>query len=182
METLLNEFGGSAVWPVVLGALPLMALGLWVRRSGRRRLGLAMEARAAERSLRDVRAGLVAVRGRFARACDGRATVEDGAARVYVEGAPSLSEGTPVVVVGCATHQQADVHAGYRDGGAAWVIDARGDGNGVSARPDALAHAVRRGRLRATCGAALFALGIAVAAASALVAARAAHGSYDLVE
>jgi hypothetical protein len=182
MDALLNELGGAAVWPVLLAALPLVAVGLWIRRGGRRKLRLALEARAAERSLRDVRAGLVAVRGRWKLAPDGRATVEDERARAYVEGAPRIDEGTPVVVVGCATHRQADVQAGYRDGASAWVIDARGEGSGVSARTDALGHAVRLGRARAAVGAALFAVGIALAVASSLVAFRASHPSYDLVE
>jgi hypothetical protein len=180
METLLNEFGGSAVWPVLLGALPLVAMGLWVRRAGRRKLRLALEARAAERSLRDVQAGLVAVRGTVKTAPDGRLTVEEGGARAYVEGASRLDEGTAVTVVGCATHRQADAQASYRDGGAAWVIDARGEGNWVSSAPDALSRAVRVGRLRAALGAALFAAGIAVAVASSLVAWRASQSGYEV--
>jgi hypothetical protein len=184
MESLLNQFGGSAVWPILIAALPLGVIGLVLRRAARHRLGDAVRARRAERPLAQVRPGMVTVRGRWRTLPDGKTLVEDESALVLVErasGAAPIADGTPVVVVGCATERQAGP-GGYRDGGAVWLIDTRLDGGLVSPRADALDRRVRAARLRSALGAALFATGLAVAAATAVISFRATHASYDIAD
>lgn len=179
MEGLLNSLGLEAFWPVLVGALPLVVIGFALRRDARRRAERVAQARAAERTLREVHAGAVTLTGTW-RVLDGnRGYLEDAGGRVLVEREPEaapLADGAPVLVVGCATHQADDPRAsGYRADARLWVIDTRGDGCFATPRTDELARAGSAARLRASLGAFLFAAGIAVALASYVVAWRAAH-------
>jgi len=188
MEGLLNLYGMSAFWPVmVLAGLPLVVVGLFLRRRARRRAEAIAQASRAQRSIRDVQAGLVTLVGLWRETGVGPAVVEEEAGsehRVVIEreaGAAAIPDGTRVVVVGCATHQADDPRpSGYRGSPRVWVVETRGDGQFVSPRPDALARASSSTRALASVGALLFAAGVVVAVASTVIAWRAAHdGSYD---
>src|SRR5437867_11372851 len=136
MEGLLNEWGVSAIGPIiVLCALPLMVGGRLLRRRGRRRADGVALARAARCKIGDVAAGgTVALAGRW-RALDGaRGILEEPDAperRVLVErpkGSTPIADGAEVLVVGCATRQVDDPRgASYRGGGRIWRIEAHGD-------------------------------------------------------
>jgi hypothetical protein len=181
MERLLNIYGLSAVWTVLVCALPLVAIGFWLRRDARRRAERVATVRAAERGLREVRGGSVTLTGTWRRSDGSRGFLEDDAtkARVLIEREPDakpLPDGARVLVVGCATHQIDDpCAAGYRADAKLWVVDTRGDGCFSTARPDELTRASAAARARGSLGAILFATGIAVALASGVVAWRAAH-------
>jgi len=183
MDGLLNEWGMSAFWPVmVLGAVPLAVIGWLLRRRARTRaygIALATESR---RKIRDVAAGAVTLVGVWRIAGNGQTLLEEesgSAHRVCVErdgDAPAITDGATVLVVGCATHQLDDSRpTGYRGASKVWVVDTRGDGHFVSPAVDALERAAGAARRRAGVGAMLFAAGIAVALASCVVAYRAAR-------
>src|SRR5438309_1199715 len=131
MEGLLNIYGLSAFWPVLVAALPLTAIGFALRRDARRRADRVAQARAQERGLREVRGGAVTLTGvwRVIEGSGGRAFLEDetGRARVMVErepGAAPFADGARVLVVGCATHEIDDPRAaGYRAEAKLWVVD-----------------------------------------------------------
>ncbi len=187
MEGLLNLYGHSAFWPVmVLIGLPLVAFGLILRRRARRRTEALAAAKSAQRQIRDVQAGLVTLVGLWRDTGNGSGVLEEepeSEHRVLIEreaGAPAIKDGTLVVVVGCATHQTDDPRpAGYRGSPRIWVVETRGDGQLVSPDTEALTRAAFSARTQSGLGAALFAAGIMVAIASCVIAWRAAHDSYD---
>jgi hypothetical protein len=187
MEGLLNHFGMSAFWPVmVFVGLPLIAIGLVLRRRARRKADAAEAAVRAQRPIREVQAGTVTLVGLWRPVAGGGIVEEEPGSehRVMVEraeGAPSIADGQMVLVVGCATRQADDPRpAGYRGSPRVWVVETSGDGQMVTPDTNALASAVKVSRAASALGAALFAAGIAIAAASAVIAWRAAHDSYDL--
>jgi hypothetical protein len=187
MEELLNQYGMSAWWPVmVLVAVPLVVGGLWLRRHARRRAEAIHQARAAHRPIREVGAGTVTLIGLWRPSATGTSGIvedEPGSEhRVLVEraeDAPPIPDGTMVLVVGCATHEAADPRpTGYRGSPRLWVVEARGDGHFVSARVDALERAAVGARARSGAGAILFACGVMVAVASCVIAYRASHDGH----
>src|SRR4051812_29754710 len=103
MEALLNEWGMSAFWPVmVLGAVPLVVLGWLLRRRARRRAdGIAL-ADESRRKIRDVSAGAVTLVGVWRVAGNGQALLEEEPGsehRVRVErdrDAPPVADGARV--------------------------------------------------------------------------------------
>jgi hypothetical protein len=187
MEGLLNIYGHSAFWPImVLLGLPLTVIGLMLRRRARRRTETLAQAARAQRQIRDVQAGLVTLVGLWRDTGNGSGVLEEepeSEHRVLIErgaGAPQIADGTMVVVVGCATHQADDPRpAGYRGSPRIWVVETRGDGQFVSPDTNALARAAFTARTQAGLGAALFAAGVMVAIASCVIAWRASHDSYD---
>jgi hypothetical protein len=178
MEELLNQFGVTAWWAaVVLVAVPLVGVGLALRRQARRRVDRAGLARAARRPIREIVPGAVALVGRW-RALDGtRGILEDEGGRVQVERAPfapAIADGTELLVFGVATRQTDDpTAASYRGESRIWVVDAREKEHLVTAAVDALDRAVARARFRAAAGAVLVAAGVMVAITSSLIAYRA---------
>jgi hypothetical protein len=172
---LLSDFVWSGLWlPLVVAAAPLGAIGLWLRVRGRAALGDAREAIAAKRALRDLTPGRVTLVGGWSPCAGGALLTDDEgrAAKVLVEPAPAITPGTPVLVVGDATHEEAAPRAvrGYRDGGRVWVVTASGPGALITTDVAHLDGALRRARRRARAGAALFASAVAAAAFGVLVA------------
>jgi hypothetical protein len=191
MEELLNAFGTTALWPMILVALPLVSGGWWLRRLGRRRTLALARARASRRSIRELTAGEVMVSGRFTALGGGRALLEEGEDRAVIErepNAPAIVDGERVLVAGLAIDQVDDPRpGGYRARARLWRIDARGSSALVAPGANGFERATRAARLRGTLGALLFAAGVAVAVASSVIAWRAAvqvddTGSYGEVE
>jgi hypothetical protein len=179
MEGLLNWFGWAAWGPVVVLALPLAVVGLVVRAAARRRVDSIALTQAARRRLTDVDSGLCTLEGawRPTRGADGLVEDSTGAAVLVVrdEGADAIADGTPVLVVGCAGGEGDDPRgSGYRGHARLPRVIACGVGHFVSTDRALLDRTARAARVRATVGAALFALAISVAAAAMLVAWRAA--------
>lgn len=197
MEALLNSFGSQAFWPVVLTAgLPLMVIGLYLRRRARRTAYRIALAKSARRELREVGPGVVTVSGRW-RPLDedgSRGAIEHEGACAIVEcddrAAAGIAEGTPVLVTGWATHQvENPLGASYRDQMRVWSIEARRDPRGgaeqITPRLDALEYGAKRARRIGRVGAALFAAGIGAGITSGLIVHRAIseqldYRSYDL--
>jgi len=182
MEGLLNEYGWVAFGPVlVLLALPLMVIGVMLRRRGRKSADGVALTRASRRKIGDVSAGLVAVEGRWRGLDGGRGIVEEPDAperRVLVErapDAPAFDDGAEVVVIGLATRQVDDPRGtGYRGPSRVWVIEARGGEHRATAG-GGLERAARAARGLSTVGAALFAAGLMVALATCVIAYRASQ-------
>jgi hypothetical protein len=171
----VSDFVWSGLWlPFVVVFAPLAVVGLWLRLRGRAAVGEAREAIAARGPLREVTPGRVAFTGAWTPYAGGVLVVDDDgrAAKVLVEPAPSIAPGTPVLVVGDATHEEAAPRAalGYRDGGRVWIVTAAGPGAVITTDVGHLDVVLRRARRHANAGAALFASGIAAAAFGILVA------------
>lgn len=175
MTDLISDFVWSGLWlPLVVAAAPLAVVGLWLRVRGRAALGDARAAVAAKRPLRELTPGRATVVGAWSPCAGGALVVDDEgrAAKVLVDPAPAIAPGTPVLVIGDATHEEAAPRAalGYRDGGRVWVVTAAGPGALITTDVTHLDGALRRARRRARAGAALFASGVATAAFGVLVA------------
>ena len=180
MEGLLNWFGWTAWGPVVAVALPLAVVGLWLRGMARRRLETLALTRGARRKLGDVAAGVVTVEGvwRVSRGGDGLVEDDVGAAVLVTRepDAAPIADGARVLVVGVAGGEGDDPRgSGYRGHARLPRVVACGLGHFVSTEPALLERQTRAAQLRATVGAALFAAAVAVAAASTMVAWRAAQ-------
>lgn len=177
MEGLLNAFGGSAFWPVVVTVLPLLAGGIWLRRLGRRRARSLERVRGRARALRDLSAGEVLITGRFTRLSEERALIEEEDGRAVIERgphAPKVADGSVVWVRGLATDQVDDPRpGGYRASARVWLIDARERGALIAVGPSGIERAIARAGRLGTVGALLFAIGVAVAVASSVIAWRA---------
>jgi hypothetical protein len=187
MEGLLNHFGMSAFWPVmVFVGFPLVVIGLLLRRRARQNADRAEAAVRAQRPIREVQAGTVTLVGLWRDLGGGSGILEEETGsehRVLVErgeGAPAIADGDLVLVVGCATRQTDDPRpAGYRGSPRVWVVETRGEGQLVTPNTDALARSVRLARVAGAFGAALFAAGLVVAVASCVIAWRASHDAFD---
>jgi hypothetical protein len=187
MEGLLNHFGMSAFWPVmVFIGLPMVVLGLVLRRRARKSADQADAALRAQRPIREVQAGTITLVGLWRDLGGGNGILEEEPGsehRVLVErgdGAPAMADGDMVLLVGCATRQTDDPRpAGYRGSPRVWVVETRGEGQLVTPNTDALARAARLSRVAGAIGAALFAAGLAVAVASCVIAWRASHDACD---
>ncbi|MDB4970718.1 MAG: hypothetical protein JWN44_6407 [Myxococcales bacterium] len=183
MTEMLNWLGAAAWGPVAVFAIPLAIVGLMVRATARRQAETIALTLGARRQVASVTSGLVTVEGtwRPTRGGDGRGgdgLVEDasGAAVLITRDADAdaITDGTPVLVVGCAGGVGDDPRgSGYRGHARLPRIVACGLGHFVSSDRAMLDRGARSARLRATVGAALFALAISIAAAAMMVAWRA---------
>jgi hypothetical protein len=175
MDELLNQFGPLAWCPVALGALPLVLLGLVLRRRERRREATLAEVRAATRQVRAIAPGLVAIAGSW-RQLGAIGLIEDASGAVLVEQPferPRIPDGETALVFGCAARQADDPRSvGYRDG-KLWVIDAREPGSFVAVGHETLDRERRVARVVSRVGAALFTVGMLLALGSGVVAWRA---------
>jgi|GEM_PF-3119607 len=169
------EWLGPTLWiPALLAAVPLVTLGLLLRRSGKSRAARWLEAESARCDLRNLQAGMVTVSGRWRPEGNGGFVDGDnGSVRVVSTGSAKLVAGEPVVIHGVATHDEGDAGS-YRDSGRVWVVDA--SHGFVSGDPAVLGRRRRAARVRASLGAALFAVGVATAVLGGVLSRRAHNG------
>jgi hypothetical protein len=178
MEPLLNTFGPSAaLGVVVLLALPLLAVGWELRRQGRRGLERLARVESARMKVGDVRAGAVTLVGKWRKLEAARGILEDDRGRaVLVEldgSAPETAD--QLLVAGTAVSEVDDPRAiDFRTRARVWRVEARAPFGFVGDERAILGAAQKAARRGSGLGAALFAMGVAVAMASVVLAVRAA--------
>jgi hypothetical protein len=168
METLLNTFGhAGAVGAVMVVAMPLAAVGWLLRRAGRRGLERLARLESARTRIGDVRAGAVTLVGK----CRVVMVEHDGAS-------PENAEG--FLVAGTAVGEVDDPRAiDFRTHARVWRVEARSFGF-IGDEKSILGAAHRAARRGAGWGAALFAVGMALAMATVVLAVRAYYEYDDL--
>jgi hypothetical protein len=179
MEWLLNLFEASAFWPAMAIVAPVAVGGLVVRVRARRRAAQIAVWRAARRRVREVVPGLVTIEGTWR--APGVVEDQEGGAVMVAHQGEAPSDGSSVVVVGCAVDQVDDPRgSGYRGSSRVWRIDARGGDHLVSNEPGMLERSSTSAARHSLVGGLLFACAIGVMAASAVVAWRASHDELSL--
>jgi hypothetical protein len=182
METLLDLLGHSGVaGAALLLATPLGVIGWVLRRRGRRGLERLRRIEGARARIGDVRAGAVTLVGKWSAAGAGRGLLLDGDGRaVLVEhdgAAPESAES--FLVSGTAVGEVDDPRAiDFRTRARLWRVETRACGF-IGDEKQILGAAHRAARRGAGLGAALFAVGVALAMAGTVLAVRAYLGTLE---
>ena len=176
---VFEEQLGSALWPLVIAGILAVIVGLVWRGRARRRLDELERVLAARRRVREIAPGLACVNGRWRALDDRRGLVEDDSGAALVVFAPghagvAPADGADVVVVGLGGGLADDPRgAGYRGDSRLPQLAVVDAGHFVRAAAHSVERAVVVARRTALLAGAAFAVGLALATMSIVIALRA---------